>query len=328
MSFSMILLVALIVWRVNPLLAFAIWLPFVTLDGLYLTSALTKVPDGAWFTLLLAVILASIFILWRYGKEAQWSAEGKNRYRLDYLVVKGEDGKPYLNDTFGGGELSTIRGLGIFFDKAGDMVPAVYEHFLQKFQAHPEIVVFLHMRVLSVPHVSPDERFSVTGTSMRNCYRLMIRHGYNDKVVTPDLGPLVYHEVRKAIIHAGAKVSPSSSPRLHDSPPNSTPAEITSEAISVQNSSSGAVQSTLDPVAAAAVDAQIAYRLAALDTAFETQVVYTVGKEQLRIMSSNNIFKRMLLGTFVWLRENTRAKVASLRVPVDKLVEVGFVKEI
>jgi KUP system potassium uptake protein len=35
------------------------------LDGLYLSSALTKVPDGAWFTLLLAILLASFFSLWR-----------------------------------------------------------------------------------------------------------------------------------------------------------------------------------------------------------------------------------------------------------------------
>ena len=324
----MVTLVALIVWRLNPLLVFAIWLPICTFDGLYLTSALTKVPDGAWFTLLLAIILASIFILWRYGKESQWKAEGKNRYRLDYLVVKGEDGKPHLNQAFGGGELSMIKGLGIFFDKAGDMVPSVYEHFLQKFEAHPEIVVFLHLRLLSVPHVPQDERFSVTGSSMRDCYRLMIRHGYNDHVVTPDLGSLVYHEIRKAVIHAGAKVSASSSPKSHSSVTNVTSTENTSEVDAGRSSGTDAIQPTLGPPAQAAVDAQIAQRLAALDSACMTQVVYMLGKEQLRIMHTNNFFKRAMLGIFVWIRETTRAKVASLRVPVDKLVEVGFVKEI
>ncbi|KAI9653066.1 MAG: hypothetical protein M1821_007717 [Bathelium mastoideum] len=324
---NMILLVALMVWRLNPLLVFAVWLPIVTFDGLYLTSALTKVPEGAWFTLLLAVILASVFILWRYGKESQWSAEGRNRYRLDYLVVKGEDDKIYLNESFGGGELSAIKGLGIFFDKAGDMVPSVYEHFLQKFEAHHEVVVFLHMRALSVPHVSADERISVTGTSLSNCYRLIVRHGYNDHVVTPDLGRLIYQELRKAVIRAGAKVSASSSPRSDASPANSSSAEEQTETIAVKGSGSDAIQTTLSPTQAN-IDAQVARRLAALDSAYSTQVVYMVGKEQLRIMPSNNFFKRAVLGLFVGLREITRAKVSSLRVPVDKLVEVGFVKEI
>ncbi|KAL9078448.1 MAG: hypothetical protein Q9157_002637 [Trypethelium eluteriae] len=324
----MITLVALVVWRLNPLLVFVVWLPFVTFDGLYLTAALTKVPNGAWFTLLLAVILASIFILWRYGKESQWSAEGKNRYRLDYLVVTDDDGKPYLNETFGGGELSTIKGLGIFFDKAGDLVPSVYEHFLQKFQAHPEIVVFLHMRALSVPHVSPDDRFSVTGTSMGNCYRLMIRHGYNDHVVTPDLGRLVYQELRKAVIQAGARLGSSSSPKCHNLVAKDAASEDATEINGMTSSSSDVIQSAVGPLTQAAVDAQIARRLAALDAAFATQVVYMLGKEQLRITPSNNILKRTLLGTFLFIRENTRAKVASLKVPIDKLVEVGFVKEI
>jgi KUP system potassium uptake protein len=54
-----------------------------------------------------------------------------------------------------------------------------------------------------------------------------------------------------------------------------------------------------------------------------------VGKEQLRLLKErNNIAKRILLYIFMWLRDNTRAKVASMRIPIDKLVEVGFVKEI
>ncbi|KAI9713939.1 MAG: hypothetical protein M1820_000669 [Bogoriella megaspora] len=328
---NMVTLVALMVWRTNPAIVFAIWLPFVTLDGLYLTSALTKVPDGAWFTLLLAIILASIFTLWRYGKEKQWDSEGKNRYRLDYLVVKRDDGILCLNPRFDGGELSPIKGLGIFFDKAGDMVPSVYEHFLRKFEAHPEVVVLLHMRALAVPHVSQEERYSITGTSLRNCYRLMIRYGYNDHVVTEDLGHLVYQELRKAIIYAGLRAIPSPNTSAHDflpSPPNTAPTETANDLNEGEPSSIEVSKRPPSPSLRAAIDAQIANRLAALDTAFRSQVVFMVGKEQLRILKANNFFKRVVLKTFLFIRENTRAKVASLKVPVENLVEVGFVKEI
>jgi KUP system potassium uptake protein len=30
----------------------------------------------------------------------------------------------------------------------------------------------------------------------------------------------------------------------------------------------------------------------------------------------------------LWLRENTRAKVKSLEVPMDKVIEIGFVKDV
>ena len=76
-------------------------------------------------------------------------------------------------------------------------------------------------------------------------------------------------------------------------------------------------------------DTAIDRRIAALDSAFQKQVVYIVGKEELRLLvEKNNIFKRILLGIYMWLRQNTRAKIAQMEIPVEKLVEVGFVKEI
>lgn len=62
---------ALVIWQL-PVIVVAIgFLVFGALDGAFLSSALTKVPDGAWFTIVLAVVLAVVFILWRFGKEQQ-----------------------------------------------------------------------------------------------------------------------------------------------------------------------------------------------------------------------------------------------------------------
>jgi KUP system potassium uptake protein len=38
--------------------------------------------------------------------------------------------------------------------------------------------------------------------------------------------------------------------------------------------------------------------------------------------------KRVVLMFFLWLRDNTRAKVSSMKIPIDKLVEVGFVRNL
>jgi potassium transporter len=64
-------LIAIIVWRIHPLVVFPIFLVFACLDSLYLSSALTKIPDGAWFTLLIALLLTFLVYIWRYGKESQ-----------------------------------------------------------------------------------------------------------------------------------------------------------------------------------------------------------------------------------------------------------------
>lgn len=82
----MVSLAALIVWRRSPYLVFFPWLIIACLDGLYLSAALEKVPDGAWFTLTLSGILTSILILWRFGKEEQWQAEASDRFPVRLIL--------------------------------------------------------------------------------------------------------------------------------------------------------------------------------------------------------------------------------------------------
>ncbi|KAL9086234.1 MAG: hypothetical protein Q9159_004299 [Coniocarpon cinnabarinum] len=358
----MVTLVALIVWRINSVLVLVIFIPFITLDGLFLSSALTNVPDGAWFTLLLAVILASIFILWRFGKDQQWTAEAKDRLPIDALVMKDDEGREVLHEAFGGREITKIKGLGIFFDKAGHSVPAVYAQFLQKFEARPDVHVFLQLRALGLPTVKEDEKYSVSAVrGIQDCYRVVIRHGYNDEIVTKELGGDVYKQIRKYIVgtrprmetiriglekpavtgrddgaHTEAAVPcRSETAKLELSPPKNegkdcAQGEDTEKLPETDNLST--------PVSSAQINALIVAKPAALDQAFKTQVVYIVGKEQLRIPSPQDhtwmqyigrrAWRRAVLGIFIWIRENTRAKVASMRIPVEKLVEVGFVKEI
>lgn len=291
----------------HPAIVFLIWLPFASFDALYLTSALTKVPDGAWFTLLLAVVLASFFSLWRYGKEKQWSCEAKSLHAVSDVLVKtssGSNGVLTFSERYGGGELTEIDGMAIFFDKAGEYVPTVYEQWLLKFKAQMDVVILMHLRALSVPHVSEDEKFAVSRTSAKNVYRLTVRHGYNDRVITPDLARLVYEQVRAAIVRGAVKASPS---------------ETGSEGMQANfNTNATEVNS----------NAALASRLTHLDQAYEAQTLYLVGKQQMRISPNYNFAKSMLLGTFLWVRENSRNKIEKLQLPVDKLVEVGYVGEI
>ncbi|KAH0370685.1 putative potassium transporter, partial [Aureobasidium melanogenum] len=333
---NLVTLVALIVWKTNPFLVFAVWLPLVTLDGLYLSSALTKVPDGAWFTLLLAVLLASFFSLWRFGKENQWATEAKNQAQLSELVVYSSNNlasttaipDPSAKKSFhlswrhGGGELTETKGMGIFFDKAGTdiHVPQVYEHFITKFEAQMQVVVFLHLRALSEPHVHEEERYTIARTPLPNVYRMTIRYGYMDRVVTPDLAKLVYEQVRMAIVRGTVVNRPKPTvpetviQGLHDTTTITTFTPEVEIGADEQHTSGATALVT-------------SRRLRVLDDAFNTQTLYLVGKQQLRIYEETSFVKKALLGAFLFVRDNTRAKVAQLDVPVEKLVEVGFVGE-
>ncbi|KAK9483667.1 potassium transporter-domain-containing protein [Lipomyces starkeyi] len=286
----MVSLVALIIWRINVLIVLFVFLVFACLDGVYLSSALTKVPQGAWFTLLLAIILSSIFILWRFGKERQWSAESEDRFQLSHLVITKENGDLQMTAAFGGGPVSKVQGVGIFFDKVGDMVPVVFSQFLRKFSARQEVIVFLHMRPLSLPSIPQSERYLIQRSSIQNCYRLTVRHGYADDIVTPDLGRAIVEKLKWFVASDTRSSTGTSSLFSH----------------------SLEVQAELD----------------ALNRAYEAQTVYIMGKEQMKIRRGSNFVRRFLLEAFLWIRENSRTKLADTEIPTDSLVEVGFVKEI
>jgi KUP system potassium uptake protein len=302
----MVCLVALIVWRLNIFIVLAGFLVFGCLDGVYLSSALTKIPSGAWFTLVLAAILSSVFILWRYGKEQQWKAESHNRSDPRDFITSNEEGSLSLTKAFGGTKLTQTKGMGVFFDKSGSgKIPTVFLEFVLKFEAYPEIMVFFHMQPLQIPVVDPEERFTVSRTSIPNAFRFSIRHGYTEDVVTPDLGHLIYTYLERFI---------------HEKPYT----RISDVAIFAK--ASEAVESTTGT--SSPLSAPESSELGTLHHAFETQVVYIVGKEQMRISHNANFVKRFILATYLWIRENTRAKVAEMHIPINRLVEVGFVKDL
>jgi KUP system potassium uptake protein len=347
----MVTLAALIVWRLSPWVVFLPWLLIACVDCLYLSSALTKVPEGAWFTLTLAGVLASTFMLWRFGKEQQWQAEAEDRFQPTHLIKKRQDGRIQLTARYGGGVLTTIRGFGIFFDKAGEMTPTVFIQFVSKLVATPEVMVFFHLRPLETPSVPVEQRYTVSRFSIPGCYRLVIRHGFMDEVITPDLSLLVYEQVRDFIIRQGAvrKRQPTSitfplsnalsepkddkhvsaPPPIPTKPPPipSSPPPIPSSPPPPSSSETPTDSSRPSTMADDVSVTRIA-ELSALQQAFTTQVLYIIGKEQMKIKPGTTLWRRVQLSMFLWLRDNTRTKIANLRVETERVVEVGFVKEV
>lgn len=150
----MIAVVALVVWQLHVLIVIVGFLFFGTLDGVFMTAALTKVPEGAWFTLLIALLLSCVLFLWRFGKRQQWKSESDDGISTSSLVSIDPSGKLMLNRPTGPKELGKIKGVGIFFDKVGYLAPAVYTHFVRKFEAQHDVIVFFHLRQLVQPTVS------------------------------------------------------------------------------------------------------------------------------------------------------------------------------
>ena len=364
----MVTLCSLIVWRFPPYLVVLPWLFFATVDGLYLSSALTKVPEGAWFTITISGILAFVFLLWRFGKENQWRAEAEDRFKPSELVSRirsgggGGDGgnnenageehpKLRLTARWGGDDLSRIRGMGIYFDKTGVNTPAVFTQFVQKIGAVPDATVFFHLHPVETPSVPDEDRYAISRLgAIPGCYRLVVRHGFMDEVITPDLAALIYEQIRGFVVRQATGSGPapvvidggSSTQEEKDyvtqtnvtvSTGCPTLAADTDGTATPPKSASRSDSETQQPrrrgeVPAELRDDLVRRELAKLDRAYASKVMYLVGKEQMRIRRGTPVIRAVALAGFLWIRENTRAKIANLRLAMDRVVEVGFVKDI
>lgn len=272
----------------------------------------------------------------------------------------------HLTKAFHGTPLSNIRGLGIYFDKAGETTPIVFSQFVIKLTAMPDVMIFFHLRPIETPSIAPEDRHTVSRLRIPNCYRLVVRYGYNDEVVTPDLAAVIYEQVRSFIIQSGHEQTLNDDEYDEDDendaprPERSIRRRSTGVSIDVtaqgsrskfDNDSSGLAKTTssatldrdmargrTEIIGAAAriksptTDAQEKHdtetELAKLDDAYRHKVLYIVGKEQMKIKASTGYIRGTLLWAFLWIRDNTRNKIANLKVPTDSLVEVGFLKEI
>jgi KUP system potassium uptake protein len=332
----MVTLVAILVWRVPPYLVFLPWLVVISFDGAFLSSALTKVPDGAWFTLLLASILASIFILWRFGKEQQWFAEASDRFPTTHFVKTSQDGALHLTEQFGNKPIGLLEGFGIFFDKAGETTPIVFSQFIRKLAALPQVIVFFHLRPLDQPFVAPEDRYSVSRLAVPNCYRLVVRHGYMDEIVTPDLASLIFEKIRTHVVKRALEPEgkePSTITLADTARPIADLRHLDDRSVESKKAVDINVTGQCNNVNTAEISTPshnltALSRLETLEHAYNHEVIYIIGKGQMKVSPGTHIMRRFFIKAFLFIRDSTRPKIASLDIPMDKVVEVGFVKDI
>ncbi|KAK4983757.1 hypothetical protein LTR50_007039 [Elasticomyces elasticus] len=231
--------------------------------------------------------------------------------------------------------------------------PLVFSAWVSKVAAVPECQIFFHMRPLETPSVTSEERYAVSRLGLGLGYRIVLRHGYNDNIITPDLGQILYEQVRAFVIRTSPShvrgndfelsdrlrqdseevVRPTDAdPRNYEGPVNAVPVNKDKASLEEDFRATLAESEVLiaDAKWAKTVDYDAAMRrdLARLEAAYNHQVLYIIDKEEMKVKPGTGIVRSILLKAFLWMRENSRTKVADLRVPTDRVIEVGFVKEV
>ncbi|XP_047310352.1 potassium transporter 4 [Impatiens glandulifera] len=342
-------LVIIFVWDKNIVLAAAFLLLFGSIEGVYLSSAIMKIPQGGWVSLVLASVFMCIMFIWHYGTRRKYNFDLHNKVPLRWLLGLG----PNLG-------VVRVPGLGLVYSELATGVPAIFSHFVTNLPAFHSVLVFVCVKSVPVPYVSPEERFLVGRVCPRpyRMYRCIVRYGYKEiqkedgdfenqliqsiaefiqmEAVEPRLSnsDSATFDGRMAVI-SNKKVGSSRSLMVSE--------EVESETMNAKVSSKSATLQSLGSVfddenpqlrrrrvrfhlpESPGMDQSVKDELLELIEAKDAGVAYIMGHSYVKARRNSSYFKKLAIDVgYSFLRKNCRGPGVALNIPHISLIEVGM----
>ncbi|KAJ6771715.1 OSMOTIC STRESS POTASSIUM TRANSPORTER [Salix koriyanagi] len=135
------------------------------------SASLIKFLEGAWVPIALSLIFLIVMCVWHYGILKTYEFDVQNKVSINWLLSLG----PSLG-------IVRVRGIGLIHTELVSGIPAIFSHFVTNLPAFHEVLVFLCIKSVPVPHVRAKERFLVghIGPRQYRLYRCIVRYGYRD----------------------------------------------------------------------------------------------------------------------------------------------------
>ncbi|XP_057948904.1 potassium transporter 6-like isoform X2 [Malania oleifera] len=164
-------LVIVLCWHQSVFLAICFIFFFGTIEALYFSASLIKFLEGAWVPIALAFFFMIVMYVWHYGTLKKYEYDLQNKVSINWLLNLG----PSLG-------IVRVRGIGLVHTELVSGIPAIFSHFVTNLPAFHQVLVFLCIKSVPVPHVRPGERFLVgrIGPREYRIYRCIVRYGYRD----------------------------------------------------------------------------------------------------------------------------------------------------
>jgi KUP system potassium uptake protein len=152
---------------------------FLTVEVAFFTSNLAKIADGAYLSLAVGAVIASVMITWRRGREIvtrnRTEQEGSLQDFLEHLC----DVKP---------PIVRLPGTAILLNPGRDTTPLALRAEVEHSHAFHEKVLIVSLDQVSVPHVEETDRFVAEriGKGLFKITHVTVRVGYHDRQNIPE----------------------------------------------------------------------------------------------------------------------------------------------
>ncbi|KAK1391906.1 Potassium transporter [Heracleum sosnowskyi] len=343
-------LVTMFVWQRSMFFAAAFLIIFWFIEGIYLSAAIFKIPQGGWISLLLSFIFLVVMFVWHYGTRRKYNFDLHNKVSLKWLLGLG----PSLG-------IVRVPGIGLVYSELATGVPAIFSHFVTNLPAFHNVLVFVCMKSVPVPYVSPEERFLIGRICPRpyRMYRCIVRYGYKDiqrddgnfediliqsiaefiqmEAVEPQLSSSETTSLdgRMAVISTRTAQSGSSLiVSAHDSTSSGNSIR-SSKSLTLQSLQSAYVdenpqlmtrQVRFQLPSTPGLDPSVREELLDLIQAKEAGVAYIMGHSYVKARRSSSFLKKVIIDIgYSFLRKNCRGPSVALNIPHISLIEVGMI---
>ncbi len=145
---------------------------FLTVDLAFFGANLLKIPAGGWFPLLVGVIIFTVMLTWKRGRELLYKRLADESMELQPFIEAISSHPP-----------ARVQGTAIFMTPNPNGVPHAMLHNLKHNKVLHEQVVLVTVYIGDVPHVSSDERLAVQHMG-NGFHRVTVSYGFKDE---PDL---------------------------------------------------------------------------------------------------------------------------------------------
>nr|WP_206085542.1 potassium transporter Kup [Massilia polaris] len=160
-------------WHYHSFIAVGATLFFLFFDVTLFASTSLKIVSGGWFTLLISLVMVTIMLTWRKGRELVFENLKAHLIPLPEFLSSLFASPPHRVD-----------GTAVFFRAEGDGVPHAMLHNLLHNKVLHDRVIFLTVQSLDIPAVKPESRVTVVSLG-HNCFQVNLCYGFIEERNVP-----------------------------------------------------------------------------------------------------------------------------------------------
>lgn len=150
-------------------------LAFLIVDLSFLSANMTKVLQGGWLPIIVALLLVAVMETWRRGRKHLSEQMLDGALPLETLLRQAENDK-----------IQRVKGAAVFLTSNLDIVPSALLHNLKHNQVLHKRVALLRVSVEDTPRVPFNEQL-VFENLASGFVRIEVRHGFMQRVNVPEM---------------------------------------------------------------------------------------------------------------------------------------------